>query len=96
MKRMGSGRETSGSKGSWPEHAGRRHSTSFVVCVDNSGYEVSLELRKLYKTLPDPVASSRGFLRIIDDSGEDYLYPVERFLPVELNQTVRRALLKAS
>src|SRR5260370_27503635 len=47
----------------------------FVICVDNSGYEVSLERRKIYVSLPDPKAARLGQLRVIDESGEDYLYP---------------------
>ncbi len=74
----------------------RGRSQTFVVCVDDSGYPVSLECRKLYKIIPDERAAARGFLRIVDDSGEDYLYPADRFMSIELPQTVRRALLKAS
>lgn len=56
----------------------------FAVCVDNRGYEVSLELRKLYEVLPDAGAAKHSQLRIIDESGEDYLYPAASFDRVEL------------
>ena len=68
----------------------------FAICVDNRGYPASLELHKLYRVLPDAEAATNRTLRIIDESGEDYLYAAKRFLLVDLPQTVRRALLKAS
>jgi hypothetical protein len=63
-----------------------------VVCVRNDGYPASLEVRKLYEVLPDPAAASHQFLRIVDESGEDYLYPENYFMPVDLPQPVRAAL----
>jgi hypothetical protein len=54
------------------------------ICVDNTGYEVSLERRKVYVALPDERAENAGQLRIIDESGEDYLYPAERFIIADL------------
>jgi len=68
----------------------------FVVCVRNSGYKVSLELRKLYQIIPDKAAARRHYVRIVDESGEDYLYPDEYFLPLELTTPVKNALLDAS
>lgn len=59
-----------------------------VVCTENYGYEASLELRKLYELLPDPDAEKHDQVRIIDESGEDYLYPKSFFLNVELPQQV--------
>lgn len=59
----------------------RRH---FMICVDNSGYESSLEKRKLYEVLIDRLAESHSQLRVIDESGEDYVYPVNFFAPVRL------------
>jgi hypothetical protein len=53
-----------------------------VICVQNEGNEVSLQLWKLYKPLPDDDARSEGFLRIIDESGEDYLFPIENFVSI--------------
>lgn len=67
-----------------------------VVCVKNDGYAVSLELRKLYVVLPDAQALKHGQLRVIDESGEDYLYPEGFFAPVDLPQTVRRRVLQAA
>jgi hypothetical protein len=58
----------------------------FLLCVKNEGYPASLEVRKVYQALPDPVAASRGFVRVVDESGEDYLYPSDRFVAVELPQ----------
>ncbi len=68
----------------------------FVICVDNSGYEVSLERRKIYVSLPDPKAERLGQLRVIDESGEDYLYPKNAFMEVALPQPIRRAVLDAA
>ena len=65
----------------------------FVVCLKNKGYEVSLERRKLYQVLPDPDAEKHRQLRVIDESGEDYLYPASYFTPIELPQPVRKAVL---
>lgn len=63
----------------------------FAVCVRNEGLD-DLELRKLYQVLPDPSAAQSGFLRVIDDSGEDYLYPASNFLLVELPPAIENAL----
>jgi hypothetical protein len=65
----------------------------FVVCVRNEGYEVSLELRKIYRALPDTGAARHHLLRVVDESGEDYLYPQDFFLPIELSEAVEKALL---
>jgi hypothetical protein len=67
-----------------------------VICLDNSGYEVSLERRKIYVSLPDARAEKLGQLRVIDESGEDYLYPKESFVAVALPQPVRRAVLEVA
>jgi hypothetical protein len=63
----------------------------FVVCVRNEGCE-DLQLRKLYQVLPDETAARSHFLRVIDDSGEDYLYPDANFLLVDLPASVEDAL----
>ena len=60
----------------------------FVVCTENGGYEASLELRKLYEVLADPEAAKHGQLRVIDESGEDYLYPESFFVGIDLPQQV--------
>lgn len=64
-----------------------------VICVDNSGYEVSLERRKIYVSIPDSKAERLGQIRVIDESGEDYLYPKKAFVEVALPQPIRRAVL---
>ena len=67
----------------------------FVVCLRNDGYDVSLERRKIYQVLPDPEAAKHRQIRVIDESGEDYLYPQNFFAPIELPQPIRRAVLAA-
>ena len=69
---------------------------SFVVCVGNEGYEASLEPRKLYERLPDLKAEKLGQVRVIDESGEDYLYPASFFEAVELRPPVEKKLLNAA
>jgi hypothetical protein len=71
----------------------RSTAEQFVVCLDNGGYEVSLERRKIYRVLPDADAAKHRLLRVIDESGEDYLYPRKFFAPIELPQAIRRAVL---
>ena len=65
----------------------------FVVCVRNEGYEVALERRKIYQVVPDTAAGRHQLLRVIDESGEDYLYPQNFFLPIELPKTLEKAVL---
>lgn len=64
----------------------------FAVCVDNTGYEASLIVRKIYEVLPDERAAEDDLLRVIDESGEDYLYHRSQFILVELPAEVERAL----
>jgi hypothetical protein len=73
-----------------------RTSKRWVVCLRNEGYEVSLEKRKLYLALPGDPAERHGLLRVIDESGEDYLYPQKFFAAVELPPSLRRAMLTAA
>ena len=68
----------------------------FVVCVRNTGYPASLELRKIYQALPDADAEAHNLVRVIDESGEDYLYPEKFFLPLDLPQGVETALRRAT
>ncbi len=72
--------------------AGRR----YVVCIGNIGNEASLERNKLYVVLPDRQADADGLLRVIDEDGEDYLYPAEWFVAVEVPKAVQASLRKAS
>ncbi|MDZ4858468.1 MAG: hypothetical protein SGI88_05755 [Candidatus Hydrogenedentes bacterium] len=68
----------------------------FVVCLKNKGYEVSLETRKIYRMVPDPDAAKHKQLRVIDESGDDYLYPARFFSVIELPQLLRKAVLAAA
>jgi len=62
----------------------------FVICVDNDGYPASLERWKVYRALPDHEDNAHGMLRVMDESGEDYMYEKTRFRPIELPSNVRR------
>ena len=64
----------------------------FVVCVNNDDYPASLEVRKLYHTIEDTEAERRNFLRVVDESGEDYLYPAHYFVALSLPGEVEEAL----
>jgi len=68
----------------------------FAVCVNNSEYPASLELHKIYRVLPDEDAAVDGDIRVIDESGEDYLYPADYFVAVELPQELKESLLRAA
>ena len=68
----------------------------FVVCIQNTDYEVSLELHKLYRVLNDDEAQKLGFLRVVDESGEDYLYPEAYFVVIDLPQALKDVLLPAA
>ena len=64
----------------------------FVLCLDNTNYKASLIQRKLYEILPDEKAKQDGLIRVIDESGEDYLYDAKRFIYIELPIQVKRVL----
>ena len=66
----------------------------YVICLSNEGYTASLEVRKLYQLLPDPKASAMHCIRIVDEDGEDYVYPEKLFMPMEVSESVSRALHK--
>jgi hypothetical protein len=66
---------------------------SYVLCVDNGGYPESLEVRKLYAVLPDERAAANDYIRVIDETGEDYLYPAEYFIFVDLPSEAAKALM---
>lgn len=68
----------------------------FVLCLRNEGYEVSLEPRKIYSVIPDRDAAAHRQLRVIDESGEDYLFPASLFAPIALPAALRRAILAAA
>ena len=65
--------------------------TRFVVCVRNHGYPAALELRKIYRVIPDTTAETHNHLRIVDESGEDYLYPAGYFVPITLPKNIEEA-----
>lgn len=69
---------------------------AFVVCVNNTEYPASLELHKIYRVVPDQEAAREGDLRVVDESGEDYLYPAKWFVPVELPRRVKTSLLRTA
>ncbi len=64
----------------------------FVICTDNTGMEASLEVRKIYEVLTDKRAEKTGMLRVIDNSGEDYLHSAKRFIPVKLEKSIQKEL----
>lgn len=67
----------------------------FAVCIDNKGYEASLEVGKLYRLIADDDAASHGYVRVIDESGEDYGYSEDRFFPIQLPHALQKALTLA-
>ena len=68
----------------------------YVVCVKNKGYRASLERNKIYVVLPDPEAEAEGDVRVIDESGEDYLFPADYFVAIEVPKAVEASLRKVS
>jgi hypothetical protein len=66
-----------------------------VVCINNADYPASLETRKIYLALRDPAAEKHGLVRVIDESGEDYLYPKALFRTIALPQAVKKAVIAA-
>jgi len=68
----------------------------YVVCAGNRGSPAALEVRKIYRVIPDVSAESRSLVRVIDESGEDYLYPERFFVPVEVPREAVRAFSKKS
>ena len=73
----------------------RATTSDLVLCLKNKGYEASLEQRKIYRALPDRAAALEKLVRVVDESGEDYLFPASFFAPVTLPPAVRRAVLAA-
>jgi hypothetical protein len=68
----------------------------YAVCIRNSGFDASLEVRKLYPVLEDPDAEANDLIRVIDESGEDYVYPARLFQRLTLPSEIQRALRLAS
>lgn len=69
---------------------------SYVLCIDDGGYPESLEVRKLYPVLPDERAAGRNYIRVIDETGEDYLYPAKYFIPIALSADIVATLLQVA
>lgn len=70
----------------------RHRKRKFVICLSNKGYRASLEALKIYEQLSDSDAEQHGMIRIIDESGEDYLYSARRFIPINLPKNVEEAV----
>ena len=95
MRRTVSGeRRSSASAMSKKGRTRRRQASRFVVCIKNTGYPASLELHKIYRVLADVDAARDGDVRVVDESGEDYLYPATWFEAVELPRRVKTSLLR--
>lgn len=69
---------------------------NYAICVRNEGYPASLELRKLYRVVPDAEAQDTGHIRVIDESGDDYLFPADYFVTLDLPLSVKEALEAAA
>jgi hypothetical protein len=72
------------------------NSDYFLLCVEDGGYQVSLEPRKVYRALPDPEAESHGLVRVVDESGEDYLFPMSLFVRIQVPAEAEKAFSEAS
>ena len=94
MKRMASTKKNSSASATSTKS--RASARRFAVCVRNEGYEASLELNKIYAVLPDEDAERDGNVRVVDESGEDYLFSADRFVAIEVPAAVKASLLKAS
>ncbi len=81
-----------GSRSNGSSNKAKASRTRFVVCLDNVGYDASLDVRKIYRAVPDDKADKLGLVRVIDESGEDYLYPKKLFATIEVSASVRRRL----
>ncbi len=68
----------------------------FVVCIRNTNYRASLEVGKIYQVLPDSKGAQHRWIRVIDESGEDYLYPEKYFVPIEVPEPVKKVLVPTS
>jgi hypothetical protein len=73
-----------------------KREAQFAVCIPNKGYAASLEVRKIYRLIPDKAGAKHGLVRVVDEMGEDYLFPEEYFVSLRLPQAAERALLRAN
>ena len=96
MKRTASARKSSSASGTSTRRKAAATEHRFAVCVRNDGYEASLERNKIYAVLPDDEAERDGDLRVVDESGEDYLLSADRFVAIEVNRRRSGLPLKAS
>lgn len=98
MKRMASAKSKPKSKASLVDAKSKTQKvpTRFLLCIRNDGYAASLEPRKVYETMPDPSALEHKMVRIIDESGEDYLYPAAFFAPIAISKTLVQRLEKSA
>ena len=97
MKRTASAKKSSSASGtSTRSRKAAAPERKFAVCVRNEGYEASLERNKIYSVLADEDAERDGDLRVVDESGEDYLFSADRFVAIEVPSAVKASLLKAS
>jgi hypothetical protein len=96
MKRTASAKKSSSARGTSTRRRKPVAVRRFAVCVRNDGYEASLERNKIYAVLPDEEAERDGDLRVVDESGEDYLFSADRFVAIEVPAAVRASLLKAA
>ena len=96
MKHTALARKNSNAKGTSTRSRKPATGRRFAVCVQNDGYEASLERNKIYVVLPDKDAEEDGDLRVIDESGEDYLFSSDRFVAIDVPAAVKASLLKAS
>ena len=74
----------------------RKQKRQYAICVKNRGYSVSLELRKVYLLIPDAGAAAQQFVRVVDESGEDYLYPENFFVPIDVPAAAKTVFSRAS
>jgi hypothetical protein len=97
MKHTASARKSSSARGTSISTRKRAAAgRQFVVCVNNDGYQASLERNKIYVVVPDKHAEKDGDLRVVDESGEDYLFSADRFVAIDVPAAVKTSLLKAS
>jgi len=95
MRHMGLAKKKSKSNGSSTKKKGPAGS-QYVICVKNTDYPASLELRKIYRILHDRRADKLGMMRVVDESGEDYLYPENYFITIKLSPGIVRAVRSVS
>ena len=96
MKHTVSAKKSSSARGTSIRRRKSAPARRFVVCVRNEGYEASLERNKIYTVLRDEEAERDGDLRVIDESGEDYLFSADRFVAIDVPAAVRASLLKSA